>query len=992
MSDFILTEADDDEDDVYYSDDDEGNFIQTESDNEFIDDKTVFDEDTSFYNFTNVQKSYDETMQECVENFDFNSEANNYVCDDDLSESIDEFDNFENKIDKFIKTLYFPTVQNENSFLYAVLYAIRYHLTEELNEVSDEFFSSNALDVFEKLYALKDNLKLDLKLSSFENQCFMINQILNQSSLFLRVYEQKKKFRYITNTKKDNKKIIRDISACVSEKFNGFLIVRVDFDCETQKNFTPIDIVYTPVKQKNETVKCFFTDKIHLAFRTTFNEGKKLKHSSTFRCYYCTSFFTRKERFLKHLKICTGKPGYVYNFDTQNILTFEENLKNKIDIPIAAYIDFETTAPTDKMFDPECCKMKPVSYSIIFAFHPSFNFKRVIILRSFGHSLLNLTTINYLTAEQLKYKDEITMKQLRDAALQVHEKINQNAIAEMFSIELKFASDCLLKWFNSKYKKIELPLAEKRNYELQNPIDWENGRCQICTFPIDVKPSISNENNRDKITYCDFTIQKEHKFLRNVLSISELSKSDTIANIESYHRNFRKFLRLCIFAESAMKTLNKIDDCNHEELVDFLNEKLEIEKFSELKEKIAEVNAKSRSKIPQFNIQTYAFFYNEIMKFPKTCFESDSFTTKNLFETVHKIINVKIHLHHSHITGEIKGYTHDFCNWIIKENKDIIPCFAHNFFKFDFYFLLKNLRLSVYRTRDVNIGGNNLTDINFASIDNFKFIDTIKYYQTSLGQLSETTNEIEKKKIRETTLEFITTHDYFSGVWQKLTFEQQEKILEIIINGKGVIPYEKIDTIHSLSIKPEDGIFFSKDEFFSTLKDESVDVTAYENAKKLYILLQMRNLSDLNDLYNVQDVIILLEIIENRFQIIQDKVKYNPRIINSASKLSGCIQREQSKCILALPINANQMEVFEKTVCGGFSAVNNRLAFDTEILMPNLKTSDFNKMSIDESFKAYKRDDLKVVYSFKSGKKNFKKRGLLQRFSKWMRTINMVSQ
>ena len=133
----------------------------------------------------------------------------------------------------------------------------------------------------------------------------------------------------------------------------------------------------------------------------------------------------------------------------------------------------------------------------------------------------------------------------------------------------------------------------------------------------------------------------------------------------------------------------------------------------------------------------------------------------------------------------------------------------------------------------------------------------------------------------------------------------------------------------------------------------------------------MRDLSDLNDLYNVQDVIILLEIIENRFQIIQNKVNYNPRIINSASKLSGCIQREKSKCILALPVNSVQMEVFEKTVCGGFSAVNNRLAFDTEILMPNLRPVDLNKMTIDESFKAYKRDDLKIVYSFK--KKNEKK-------------------
>ena len=288
------------------------------------------------------------------------------------------------------------------------------------------------------------------------------------------------------------------------------------------------------------------------------------------------------------------------------------------------------------------------------------------------------------------------------------------------------------------------------------------------------------------------------------------------------------------------------------------------------------------------------------------------------------------------------------------------------------------------RTKDVNIGGNNLTDINYASIDNFKFIDSIKYYQTSLGQLSETTDKNEKEKIRELTLQFLTNHDYFSSVWKKLTFEQRETILEIIISGKGVIPYEKIETIHSLSvIKPENGIFFTKDEFFSMLKDQEVDNDSYENAKKLFILLQMRNLSDLNDLYNVQDVIILLEIIENRFQIIQDKTGYNPRVINSASKLSGCIQREKSKCIIALPVNGVQMEVFEKTVCGGFSAVNNRLAFDTEILMPNLKALDYEKMSIDQSFRAFKRDDLKIVYSLKfNNEKKFQKKRVISKILK----------
>ena len=54
----------------------------------------------------------------------------------------------------------------------------------------------------------------------------------------------------------------------------------------------------------------------------------------------------------------------------------------------------------------------------------------------------------------------------------------------------------------------------------------------------------------------------------------------------------------------------------------------------------------------------------------------------------------------------------------------------------------------------------------------------------------------------------------------------------------------------------------------------------------------MRNLSDLNDLYNVQEVILLMVIKENRFQEMQNETRYSPRKINSASKLSSYIQRE----------------------------------------------------------------------------------------------------
>ena len=151
----------------------------------------------------------------------------------------------------------------------------------------------------------------------------------------------------------------------------------------------------------------------------------------------------------------------------QSLLTSEENLKFKRDIPFTAYIDFETTAPTDDCLDPENKKMSAVSYVIIFAFHPELQIDRVIIECSFGHSQARLLSLNYLTTEQMKFKNVTRLKQIRDCALSVAARRNKLAISEMFATEIKFASECLMRWFNSKFKyeNMELSNDVKRKYE-----------------------------------------------------------------------------------------------------------------------------------------------------------------------------------------------------------------------------------------------------------------------------------------------------------------------------------------------------------------------------------------------------------------------------------------------------------------------------------------------------------------------------------------------
>ena len=131
----------------------------------------------------------------------------------------------------------------------------------------------------------------------------------------------------------------------------------------------------------------------------------------------------------------------------------------------------------------------------------------------------------------------------------------------------------------------------------------------------------------------------------------------------------------------------------------------------------------------------------------------------------------------------------------------------------------------------------------------------------------------------------------------------------------------------------------------------------------------MRNLGGMSDLYNAQDVILLCEIIESRFQMMNDKYGFNPRKCNSASSMSGCIEREMSRVILVFPTKLEHVEIFEQTVTGGFSSVNTRLAFDTQILLPNLDDkTDLENNPLNKDF------NYKVVYNLKlDGKKAEKK-------------------
>ena len=322
-------------------------------------------------------------------------------------------------------------------------------------------------------------------------------------------------------------------------------------------------------------------------------------------------------------------------------------------------------------------------------------------------------------------------------------------------------------------------------------------------------------------------------------------------------------------------------------------------------------------------------------------------------------------MHHSHVTGEVIGNSHDFCNWKVRENQPGVSLIGHNFLGFDIFYMVKGYRSTCWGTKNFNMGGTNLTNVNFVNINSqVKIIDTLKYFQTTLANLAATANDNEKDNIKKLTQQFLQIHTFFKLVWVTLEKQKRDKILDLVAEGKDVMPHEKVIDINSLSKSP-DQKFFTHTEFYSSLKQSNVSLAEYENAKYLYQTLKMRNLGDINDLYNAQDVILLCEIIENRFQQMYERYGYNPRKCNSASTLSGCVQRGLSKVIITLPTNIEHAEIFEKSLIGGYSCVNTRLGFDTEVLLSNFSQAAYAKMNIDQSFQGFKNQNYKTGYKIK---------------------------
>ena len=190
------------------------------------------------------------------------------------------------------------------------------------------------------------------------------------------------------------------------------------------------------------------------------------------------------------------------------------------------------------------------------------------------------------------------------------------------------------------------------------------------------------------MSFGDFVIRYEHKFLRNIYTDEQIRDSHHVKNLQSYYEVFEEYVLICTGLLALLNNFNRNDFVNVA-TEKFVGEKFAGEEISEIKNTINKTEIKNalsatHGNVPKFYLKIYAHVHDELVCFPRSDLDYEIITTNKFFTNVHRLIRSKFHLHHSHITGKIFGYAHDFCNTtLVEKSTPEIPFVAHNFLGFD---------------------------------------------------------------------------------------------------------------------------------------------------------------------------------------------------------------------------------------------------------------------------------------------------------------------
>ena len=307
---------------------------------------------------------------------------------------------------------------------------------------------------------------------------------------------------------------------------------------------------------------------------------------------------------------------------------------------------------------------------------------------------------------------------------------------------------------------------------------------------------------------------------------------------------------------------------------------------------------------------------------------------------------------------------HSICNLRYRTQREI-PVVLHNGSNYDYHFIINTLAKEFKGYSIDCLGENTEKYISFKvplkktnknsklTTYKLKFIDSMRFMNTSLSNLTDNLSEINKqecKRCKENCKYIIHKNDVliykckkchtrsyksidplkkkFPNVYR---FCNKDNNKFILLLRKGVYPYEYMDSwerFNEETIPP-------KKEFYSLLYLEDITDEDYKHANKVWSTFNIKNVGKYHDLYVQTDTLQLAEIFENFRKACNKKYQLDPAHFVSAPALAwqACLKKTDVK--LELLTDIDMLLMFEQRIRAGISQAIHKYAKANNKYMKN---------------------------------------------------------
>lgn len=283
-------------------------------------------------------------------------------------------------------------------------------------------------------------------------------------------------------------------------------------------------------------------------------------------------------------------------------------------------------------------------------------------------------------------------------------------------------------------------------------------------------------------------------------------------------------------------------------------------------------------------------------------------------------------LDHSHSSSLFRGKVHSKCN-LASRTPLLIPVIMHNLSSFDCHLFVKELAQSP-KVKDIKVIG--LTKEKYLALDVKLLI--------SRNEISASKDSSKKKSIHRVyyvTIRFLDSFRFMSSSLTSLaSYLDDNQFIETrrffnsdsefkLMKRKGIFCYEYVNSLEILDNTKE---LPSREEFYSSLTQDTVSEADYLHAENVWHTFNCKNLGDYSDLYLKSDVLLLTDVFEAFRTKCLDEYGLDPAWYLTAPGLSWDAMLKHTQIKLELLTDIEMLQFIKKSIRGGVAMVSHRHA------------------------------------------------------------------